>query len=68
MTRPPRPRHRPLLDRPLLTRIAIAGGFSAAAALALMLTHDGTGGPRRDGSLTRPWSWPRSYGHTPTEA
>ena len=42
MTRPPRPRHRPLLDRPLLTRIAIAGGFSAAAALALMLTHDGT--------------------------
>lgn len=42
MARPPRPRHRPLLDTPLLVRIAVAGGFSAVAALVLMLTHDGT--------------------------
>ena len=42
MARPPRPRHRPLLDAPLLARIAVAGGFSAVAALVLMLTHDGT--------------------------
>ncbi|HSL77327.1 MAG TPA: HAD-IC family P-type ATPase, partial [Candidatus Limnocylindrales bacterium] len=42
MTRPPRPRHRPLLDAPLLARIAVAGGFSAVAALMLMLSHDGS--------------------------
>jgi Ca2+-transporting ATPase len=42
MTRPPRPRGRPLLDTPLLTRISFAGGFSAVAALVLMLVHDGT--------------------------
>ena len=42
MTRPPRPRDRPLLDTPLLTRISFAGGFSAVAALVLMLVHDGT--------------------------
>jgi Ca2+-transporting ATPase len=42
MARPPRPRHKPLLDTPLLARIAVAGGFSAVAALVLMLTHDGS--------------------------
>jgi Ca2+-transporting ATPase len=42
MERPPRPRSRPLLDAALLLRIAVAGGFSAAAALALVLTHDGS--------------------------
>jgi P-type Ca2+ transporter type 2C len=42
MTRPPRPRERPLLDSPLLTRITFAGGFSAVAALVVMLVHDGT--------------------------
>jgi Ca2+-transporting ATPase len=42
MTRPPRPRDRPLLDRPLLARISAAGGFSAVAALIVMLVHDGT--------------------------
>jgi len=42
MTRPPRPRDRPLLDTPLLTRISFAGGFSAVAALVVMLVHDGT--------------------------
>ena len=42
MARPPRPRDRPLLDRPLLARITLAGGFSAVAALLLMLLHDGS--------------------------
>jgi len=42
MTRPPRPRDRPLLTRTLLARITVAGGFSAVAALVLMLTHDGS--------------------------
>jgi Ca2+-transporting ATPase len=42
MARPPRPRDRPLLDRPLLLRITLAGGFSALAALVLMLVHDGS--------------------------
>ena len=42
MARPPRPRHRPLLDTPLLARISLAGGFSAVAAMVLMLVHDGT--------------------------
>jgi Ca2+-transporting ATPase len=41
MRRPPRPRDRPLLTANLLTKISFAGGFSAAAALVLMLTHDG---------------------------
>src|SRR4029079_3116208 len=42
MTRPPRPRDRPRLDSPLLTRITFAGGFSAVAALVVMLVHDGS--------------------------
>jgi Ca2+-transporting ATPase len=42
MARPPRPRDRPLLDAPLLARIAVAGGFSAVAALVLVLNHDGS--------------------------
>ena len=42
MARPPRPRDRPLLDTPLLVRISLAGGFSAVAAMVLMLVHDGT--------------------------
>jgi Ca2+-transporting ATPase len=42
MTRPPRRAGRPLLTRALLTRIAIAGGFSALAALWLM-TGSGSG-------------------------
>jgi Ca2+-transporting ATPase len=42
MARPPRPRDRPLLDTPLLARIAVAGGFSAVAALVLVLNHDGS--------------------------
>jgi Ca2+-transporting ATPase len=42
MSRPPRPRGRPLLDAALLARIAVAGGFSATAALVLMVTHDGS--------------------------
>jgi len=42
MTRPPRPRGRPLLDTPLLTRISFAGGFSAVAALGVMLVHEGS--------------------------
>jgi Ca2+-transporting ATPase len=39
MRRPPRPRGEPLLTRALLARIALAGGFSAVAALVLMQTH-----------------------------
>ena len=42
MARPPRPRDRPLLTTDLLARITLAGGFSAVAALVLMLVHDGT--------------------------
>jgi Ca2+-transporting ATPase len=42
MSRPPRPRHEPLLTTDLLARITLAGGFSAVAALVLMLVHDGT--------------------------
>ena len=42
MARPPRPRGQSLLPGRLLARIAAAGGFTAAAAFALMLTHDGT--------------------------
>lgn len=41
MSRPPRPRDRPLLDTPILVRIAISGGFSAVAALAILLVHPG---------------------------
>ena len=37
MLRPPRPRSRPLLDRGILMGVALAGGFSALAALVLML-------------------------------
>jgi Ca2+-transporting ATPase len=37
MRRPPRPRTQPLLDRGILSGVTLAGGFSATAALALML-------------------------------
>jgi Ca2+-transporting ATPase len=39
MERPPRPRGRALIDRTLLARIGLAGGFSALAALWLILGH-----------------------------
>jgi Ca2+-transporting ATPase len=42
MRRPPRPRSVPLLSRPILAGISLAGGFSALAALALMVSHPGT--------------------------
>jgi magnesium-transporting ATPase (P-type) len=42
MTGPPRPRDTPLLTRPILLGITVAGGFSAVAALVLMLTHPGS--------------------------
>jgi Ca2+-transporting ATPase len=38
---PPRPRDRPLLTRELLTRVAVAGGVTAFAALGLMSWHGG---------------------------
>ena len=38
MRRPPRPRGRPLLDRGILIGVALAGGFSASAALVLSLS------------------------------
>lgn len=38
---PPRPRLKPLLDDGLLARIALAGGFSAVAALFIMELHPG---------------------------
>ena len=42
MLRPPRPRSRPLLDRGILIGIALAGGFSAfAALLTMLLVNDG---------------------------
>jgi Ca2+-transporting ATPase len=41
MDQPPRPRARPLLDRGILVRIAAAGGFSALAALGILLLHPG---------------------------
>jgi Ca2+-transporting ATPase len=41
MTRPPRPVGQSLLDRGLLAKIAAAGGFSAVAALALVLAQPG---------------------------
>jgi Ca2+-transporting ATPase len=42
MRRPPRQRGVPLVTNGLLGRIAVAGGFSAAAALAVMVTHAGS--------------------------
>jgi Ca2+-transporting ATPase len=39
MSRPPRPRTKPLLDVGILLRICGAGGFSAVAALVLMQQH-----------------------------
>jgi len=36
---PPRPRSEPLLSVSILLRIALAGGFSAVAALVIMKTH-----------------------------
>ncbi|HET6746254.1 MAG TPA: cation-transporting P-type ATPase [Candidatus Limnocylindria bacterium] len=41
MRKPPRPRGQPLLDRGILLGVALAGGFSALAALALMLLAGG---------------------------
>jgi len=41
MTRPPRPRAQPLLTNGILARIALAGGFSAAAALVLAVIASG---------------------------
>jgi Ca2+-transporting ATPase len=41
MRRPPRPRSRPLLDRGILGGVTLAGGFSASAALMLMLLIGG---------------------------
>jgi Ca2+-transporting ATPase len=41
MSRPPRKVGEALLGTEILFRIALAGGFSAAAALVLMLTHPG---------------------------
>ena len=42
MRRPPRRRGVPLVTNGLLGRIAVAGGFSAVAALVVMVTHPGT--------------------------
>ncbi|MFL5709816.1 MAG: cation-translocating P-type ATPase [Chloroflexota bacterium] len=42
MQRPPRRRDVPLLTNELLGRISVAGGFSAVAALVVMVTHPGT--------------------------
>jgi Ca2+-transporting ATPase len=42
MHRPPRQRGVPLVTNDLLARIAVAGGFSAVAALAVMVTHQGS--------------------------
>ncbi len=42
MRRPPRRPGLPLLPAGLLARIGVAGGFSAVAALWLMLDHDGS--------------------------
>ena len=39
MSRPPRPRTKPLLDWTILSRITLAGGFSAFAALYLIEQH-----------------------------
>ena len=42
MQRPPRDRRIPLLNNEILGRIVGAGGFSAVAALVIMVTHPGT--------------------------
>jgi Ca2+-transporting ATPase len=42
MRRPPRPRGVPLLTAGLLVRIAVAGGVTAVAALAILVGHDGS--------------------------
>jgi magnesium-transporting ATPase (P-type) len=42
MGRPPRRADLPLLTNSTLAKIGVAGGFTAVAALALMLTHDGS--------------------------
>ena len=42
MVRPPRDRRIPLLSNEILARIVGAGGFSAVAALVIMVTHPGT--------------------------
>jgi Ca2+-transporting ATPase len=42
MDRPPRHAEQPLLTNGILARIALAGGFTAVAALAVMLTHGGS--------------------------
>ncbi len=42
MLRRPRKRNVPLLTNDLLARIAVAGGYSAIAALVVMATHPGT--------------------------
>ena len=42
MQRPPRQRNKPLLDWAILSRIGLAGGFSAVAALWLIETHSGS--------------------------
>ena len=42
MRRPPRPRTQPLLDRGVLFGVTLAGGFSAVAALGLMLAVEGS--------------------------
>jgi Ca2+-transporting ATPase len=47
MTRPPRPRTRPLLDWTILARICGVGAFSAFAALYLMQQHGGDFGHAR---------------------
>jgi P-type Ca2+ transporter type 2C len=41
MRQPPRPRGQPLLPSGLLGRIAVAGGWTALAALAVMAAHPG---------------------------
>jgi Ca2+-transporting ATPase len=43
MRRPPRTAGAPLLSAGILARIALAGSFTAVAALWLMVGHDGTG-------------------------
>jgi magnesium-transporting ATPase (P-type) len=42
MRRPPRKQGEPLLTTGIMGRIAAAGGFSAVAALVVMVTHPGT--------------------------
>jgi magnesium-transporting ATPase (P-type) len=41
MRRPPRPRDKPLLDAGLLSRLTVAGSWTAIGALAIIATHDG---------------------------